>query len=604
MLYPRSTMTRSVQSLDGTWRFKPLKYLEEFDPLKPLEDFFYIAVPASFNDQLVDNDLRFFAGHYVYERTLDLPAVKEGQRLVLRFGAIAHEALIFINGEEICHNLGGFLPFEVEIQEQLKVGRNRFTILANNLLNFSTLPVGNLEEISDEDGHVTYRLDENFDFFNYAGIIRPVKLYTTSTTYLDDMTITAHVDGITAFLSMDFQTVGTYDRIKVEVYNAANDRIAGIERKGENDQDQVRLEIPVTYVRLWEPMDPYLYEIKVSLFKDNQLLDEYFEPYGIRTVEVKDHKFLINGKPFYFKGFGKHEDSYINGRGFNQAVNICDLHLMKKMGANSFRTSHYPYAEEMMYLADRLGFVVIDEVPAVGLFTNFSTDLQSDGPNTWDQMQTMPAHKDDIKRLIARDKNHASVVMWSIANEAATHQDGAREYFEPLFDLARACDAQKRPVTIVSIGLASAAKDQAMGMADVICLNRYFGWYNYPGDLKKAEQAMEGELEEWVKRFPGKPVIYTEYGADAVPGLHSIYQIPFTEEYQIHMIKMMSKVMDSKDYVVGEQVWNFSDFETKVGVTRVQGNKKGAFSRNREPKMLAFWLEERWKSIPHFGYKA
>lgn len=135
-------------------------------------------------------------------------------------------------------------------------------------------------------------------------------------------------------------------------------------------------------------------------------------------------------------------------------------------------------------------------------------------------------------------------------------------------------------------------------------LSRYFGWYNYPGDLKKAEQAMEGELEEWAERFPGKPVIYTEYGADAVPGLHSIYQIPFTEEYQIHMIKMMSRVMDSKDYVVGEQVWNFADFETKVGVTRVQGNKKGAFSRNREPKMLAFWLEERWKAIPHFDYKA
>ena len=113
----------------------------------------------------------------------------------------------------------------------------------------------------------------------------------------------------------------------------------------------------------------------MELYKDGKLEDSYTEPFGIRTVEVKDSKFLINGKPFYFKGFGKHEDTYLHGRGLNEVANVADLNIMKEMGANSFRTSHYPYSEEMMRLSDRMGFVVIDETPAVGIFEGFTVNI-------------------------------------------------------------------------------------------------------------------------------------------------------------------------------------------------------------------------------------
>ncbi|MDN8847931.1 glycoside hydrolase family 2 TIM barrel-domain containing protein, partial [Staphylococcus aureus] len=123
---------------------------------------------------------------------------------------------------------------------------------------------------------------------------------------------------------------------------------------------------------LWKPLNAYLYHLEVSLIDDGELIDTYAERFGIRSVEVAKDKFLINGEPFYFKGFGKHEDSYYHGRGMNEVANVLDFNLMKWIGANSFRTSHYPYSEEMMRLADEQGIVVIDETTAVGVHLNFN----------------------------------------------------------------------------------------------------------------------------------------------------------------------------------------------------------------------------------------
>ena len=170
-------------------------------------------------------------------------------------------------------------------------------------------------------------------------------------------------------------------------------------------------------------LDAYLYNMKVELLNDNECVDVYTERFGIRSVEVKDGQFLINDKPFYFKGFGKHEDTYYNGRGLNESANVMDINLMKWIGANSFRTSHYPYSEEMMRLADEQGIVVIDETTGVGIHLNFMVILGGAMTHdTWKEIDTHQAHQEVIEDLIARDKNHACVVMWSIANEPASNE--------------------------------------------------------------------------------------------------------------------------------------------------------------------------------------
>jgi beta-glucuronidase len=130
---------------------------------------------------------------------------------------------------------------------------------------------------------------------------------------------------------------------------------------------------------------------------------------------------------------------------------------------------------------------------------------------------------------------------------------------------------------------------------DVIMLNRYYGWYVYAGDLAAAERALEAELTAWAQKYD-KPIIITEYGSDTLAGLHDVNGTTWTEEYQVQVLDMCHRVFDRVDAVVGEQIWNFADFATGPGVLRVDGNKKGVFTRERRPKASAHLLRRRWRA--------
>ncbi|MBM6615719.1 beta-glucuronidase [Desemzia sp. RIT804] len=597
MLYPITTESRTLSDLSGVWKFYLDDDTKKVDVTKPLETEAVMAVPGSFNDQGVLSEIRHHTGVVWYETEFTVAKPLLSERIVLRFGSVTHQATVYVNGQYVVEHKGGFTPFEATINDVLAPGKNRVTVAVNNILDYTTLPVGNYSETTGENGKIIRKTSENFDFFNYAGIHRPVKIYTTPHQYVEDIVITHKVNGDSAEVYTVVQAAGDFDVIKVTLLDQAGKEVAS--------GNGAETALTVKNVHLWQPMNAYHYIARVEGYKDGELVDVYEEPFGIRTVEVGENQFLINGKPFYFKGFGKHEDMYINGRGMNEVANVLDLNLTKWIGANSFRTSHYPYSEEMMRLADKEGIVVIDETPAVGLFSSFDFLLSGAGEsrNTWDLMNTTEAHEQILRELIARDKNLACVVLWSIANEPALHEEGAREYFEPLINLTKELDPQNRPVTIVNIQMSTPDKDLVADLLDVIALNRYYGWYFHTGDLKAGEKGLREELDLWQEKYPGKPVMFTEYGADTIPGYHAIDDIPFTEEYQVRYYDMYHKVFDDYEQVIGEQLWNFADFETKVGINRVQGNKKGIFTRAREPKMIAHVLRNRWTSMPDFGYK-
>ena len=320
-----------------------------------------MAVPASFNDQTVTKEIREHNGYIWYEREFSVAKALRNERLVLRFGSATHEAWVYLNGKEITYHKGGFTPFEVEINDFLVEGTNRLTVRLSNLLDYTTLPVGNYSEKKDENGRVIRKVDENFDFFNYAGLHRPVKIYSTPSDYIEDIVIVPEVDldAKKADVQISVKTAGHFDEVRVTIFDEKGKQVAQTSGTDSN--------VSIENVQLWQPLNAYLYKAKVEGIKGGETVDVYEESFGVRKVEVKSGKFLINGEPFYFKGFGKHEDTYVNGRGLNEAYNVLDINLMKEMGANSFRTSHYPYSEEMMRLCDREGIVVIDETPAVGL---------------------------------------------------------------------------------------------------------------------------------------------------------------------------------------------------------------------------------------------
>jgi beta-glucuronidase len=352
-----------------------------------------------------------------------------------------------------------------------------------------------------------------------------------------------------------------------------------------------RLRVP--RAQLWGPGSPYLYTLEVKSFSQaGDLQDCYRLPVGIRTVRVTDTQVLLNGEPVYFRGFGRHEDADVRGKGLDLALLAKDFALMQWIGANSFRTSHYPYAEETMQLADRLGFLVIDEVPACGFnfWDRAKTTFSEEGVGS----RTQASHLQAMRELIERDRNHPCVVMWSVGNEPASYEPGAGPYFKPVFDLCRELDPT-RPVTCVECS--QPQETTVAQYCDVLCVNRYFAWYTDPGRLDLAGGQLRADLTAWHERF-GRPVLLSEFGADTIAGMHADPPIMFTEEYQVEFLKTYFAELDRLDFVVGEHVWNFADFATRQGVTRVGGNKKGVFTRQRQPKAAAFVLKERWGPLP------
>ncbi len=596
MLYPKMNRSRMVFDLGGVWDFQtagaadwPHEWAQG-----PLPEPMTMAVPASYNDQKDDVNLRAHYGWAVYQRTFTLPRQVLDQRVVLRFGAVTHHAQVYLNGKELVENRCGFLPFMVQVNEFLAPGENRLTVAVDNRVDFSTLPVGNEGGVaffgSDNPGIPSIELAKtrcrpqnrpNFDFFNYAGITRPVVLYTTPWDHVRDISIVTDFAGTDGFVDYTIGTAGTGE-VRVEALDEEGKVVAqGSGHKG-------RLTIP--NVRLWEPGAAYLYRLRV-LFQE----DEYEQTFGVRTVKVEGDKFLINGKPFYFKGFGKHEDSFFHGRGLDQCLNVKDISLIRWLGANSFRTSHYPYAEEMYDLCDREGIVVIDETPAVGINAGGAQ-------NPYEVMRIHDHHRAVLRSMIERDQNHPCVVMWSIANEPDTEHfpQAAYDYFYPLYELAHACDPQNRPVTLVCCQN-DYTKDIVTRAMDVCCVNRYYGWYNLSGDLDAACDALNTELDFWAKI--GKPLMLTEYGADTYPGVHNVNGEMFSEEYQLDYYARLNAELDKRPFFIGEQVWNFADFATIQGPMRVDGNKKGLLTRDRRPKLAAHYFRRRWNQIPNFSYK-
>ncbi len=599
-MYPIQNEVRNILSLDGMWKFQIDKGNGEKEAWQEHfpSDYEELYVPASYNDQREDPSYRNHCGKVYYEKAVTVPSVFRGQRLVLRFDAVAHDAVVWIDGEELVRHRGGFLPFEADITERVTPGKEfRITVSADNTLSHASLPIGNedtaffgsdnaqVPAVQAAKKHRPKTNLPNFDFFNYAGINRPVRIYTTPREYIEDLTIVPQIEGCDGLVSI--QTVCGGER------TGAVPQIRILDREGNEvaaaNGEAVSIRIPSAH--LWEPYpgDPYLYRAEIRLGEDR-----YCQEFGIRTVEVAGREFRINGKPFYFKGFGKHEDFYLSGRGTNPVVNVKDVSLLHWLHANSFRTSHYPYAEEMYQLCDREGIVVIDETPAVGIGAGGTEDPYL--------FPIREYHRQVLQDLVQRDKNHPCVVMWSMGNEPDTENfpESALDYWTDLYHYTHGQDPQNRPVTFVCCQN-DYTRDLVTRTMDVVCINRYYGWYNLSGDMDSACYAWDLELDFWEAQ--NKPVMVTEYGCDTLPGLHGTPAEMWTEEFQVEYYRRIDALFDKRTFFVGEQLWCFADFNSVQGVFRADGNRKGVFNRERRPKMAAHWLRERWAAIPNFGYK-
>lgn len=588
MLYPVENKVREVKNLSGIWNFKMdydnVGIQEEWQKVA-LTDTIPMAVPSSYNDLFTEEREKEHVGYVWYEKSFIIPNSWNGQRIVLRFGSATHHATVWVDGTEVVKHKGGFLPFEADITEMIEqssLEEHRVTVALSNILDWTCIPCGEIIHKEGPGYPEGFHYQETyFDFYNYSGLHRPVKLYTTPKKYIEDIVIKTEIKEQKATVKALITSTDEIRVVKVvdEAGNIVSEKAV---EKCLNDENKWYVETEMKEPHFWNPGAAYLYQLKVEGEHDI-----YAEQFGLRTIEVTDKAFLINGKEFYFQGFGKHEDSDVHGKGMDEALNIRDFNLLKWMGANSFRTSHYPYSEELMMLADREGFVVIDEVPAVGMcFWDGNSVFAGNRVND----DTLAHHKDMLADMYNRDKNHPCVMMWSVANEAATHEEGAVPYFKEIIETMRSLD-DTRPVTMVHT--TGPDGDKVSQWLDVICVNRYYAWYNDHGHLDVIGLQLENEMNKWYNKYH-KPIIMSEYGADTIAGYHKTPAVAFTEEFQCMYMNEYHKIFDKLDFMIGEHPWAFADFQTKQGLNRVDGNKKGIFTRNRQPKMSAYMLKERW----------
>ena len=590
-LYPVSNEFRHAESLDGLWRFR-------FDPEgegekrgwadKGLPEALSMPVPSSFADLFTDAAKRDYCGDFWYETEFYLKEVDESRRRFLRFGSVTHTCRVFVNGKECASHVGGFLPVVAENTGAVVPGRNVLVVKVNNELSETNIPCGTTVRRSDG----TKRAMGYFDFFNYSGIQRSVYLMELPREAIYDYELSYRLDGKDAYVDYTVMADGDAD-VKITFKDAEGKVTASASGRSGT------LFIPCAH--LWKVRSAYLYDVVIELVREGKTVDRYQAKAGVRTVEISGENILINGEKTYLKGFSKHEDADIVGRGFSYPVLKRDFECLKWMGANCFRTSHYPYSDEWYRMADEEGFLVIDEVPAVGMMRSIANFLAAGRGEAKGFFADCPDtallgknHASALSEMIARDKNHPSVIAWSVFNEAETTSEEAERYFAPLFARARELDPQKRPVTGVLESSSSPKRCRVNKMMDFICLNRYYGWYICGGELKEAENLFRSEMDAWQALDLKKPFVFTEFGTDTLDSLHKLPGVMWSQEYQQEYMLMHFDVFDSYPMIQGELAWNFADFQTGQGIMRVNGNKKGLFTRQRQPKAAAYTMRDRW----------
>jgi beta-glucuronidase len=553
-----------AQEISGPWYIR-------FDGEKKKRE---IPVPASWNE--VFQDKRDFLGPAVYSVKFNVPEGFMRGELKIRFGSVNYLATVRVNRYLVGKHEGGSLPFDVSVPAYFLKKSNLLEVEVDGRLSADRVPPGKVP-FDEKDCFANKQYPEtSFDFFPYCGIHRKVILYCIPPGAIEDITVKTSISGSGGIISICLKCGVKSGAVANFTIKDGNKRyLAGANvRSGAADAA-----IKIKNAKLWKPGAPFLYEITAELLRNGVIYDSYKLFAGIRNVSVRAGKLLVNNKPVFLKGFGRHEDYPGTGRGFSRKWNNLDFKLMKWAGANSFRTSHYPYDEEQMELADRNGIMVIDETPAVGLF------FEKKGLKRREKLCMQY-----VREMIARDRNHPSVIMWSLANEPHSNRPAAVVFFKKLKKLAVALDGT-RPVTVASY---LGTHEKSFNFLDVVCVNRYFGWYTQEGRLDLALTGLSDDLDAIYRKFK-KPVILTEFGADSLPGKRSKNPEMFSEDYQAAMIKGYLGVAAKKRFMAGTHVWNMCDFKTGQGIHRPGGmNWKGVFTRERKPKLAAFFLHSRW----------
>ncbi len=390
MLYPIQNDIRNKFDISGIWDFQadPEETGEKNGWFNALPNPRPLAVPGSWNEQYEDLYNYFGLGWYL-KRTY-IPAAWKSQRVYIRVGSANYGGTVYINGTKIGAHEGGHLPFAFDITERVKWNtENVIAISVENHLTPTRVPSGNLGSSLETGNNMTGYPSSTVDFFPFAGIQRPVVLYSVPNVHLTDVTVVTEIDGENAWVKVTAQINGRQDKGRLVL---AGDKM--VEVPVAFNEGFAEAVISVPSARLWSEKDPYLYDLTIVTSTD-----KYTLKVGIRTIAVRGKQVLLNGQPIQLKGYGRHEDFIASGKGLNLPLLVKDYALMRWTGANSYRTSHYPYSEEEMHFKEYINLppVNVRIIDAQGgLHTPFVYGLKMER----DKVTLRPIHKEDTSAAI------------------------------------------------------------------------------------------------------------------------------------------------------------------------------------------------------------
>lgn len=570
-IYPLITnvLSRDTHSLNGKWNyiidpyetgFYDYRYQESgsgyFRNQKPRDksdlveyDFDkspLINVPGDWNSQR--SELLFYEGTIWYKKSFDDPRKDPSSRLFVYFGAANYEAIVYLNGKKLGKHIGGFTPFCFEITDGLRPTQNDIVVKVDNKRYREAIPT------------------VNTDWWNYGGLTRDVCLIETPQTFIRDYSIQLKKDSrdtIAGWIQLD--GIEKEMDVTLEIEELGIKRIVT-----PNSSGKAEFEFAGSPV-LWSPASPKLYDVTLTA-GDSTVRDQI----GFRTIQVRGQNILLNGQSVFLRGICIHEESPLSaGRACTPEDAEVLLGWAQELGCNFVRLAHYPHNEYMLRTADRMGILVWSELPV------YWTIL-------WDNQATLDNALNQLEEMITRDKNRASVILWSVANETPVSEPRLT-FLRALIDRARQMDATRLITAAMektSRGNTVLIEDPLGKYLDVLGCNEYIGWYEGTPELC--------DKKTWQTSYE-KPLIMSEFGGGALQGYHADDKTRFSEEYlerlYIHQVAMLKKI----PFLRGTTPWLLKDFRSpRRPLPDIQDyyNRKGLFSETGQRKKAFYIMQD------------
>jgi beta-galactosidase len=540
----------------------------------------YVTLPHCFNAIDGQSGEGMFKGKCCYEKKLDISKEDINKFIFLEIGAAGMISKVYVNGQLAGGSRCGYSMFRVFLKPFLKMGINEISIMVDN---------------SPHDD--VYPLMADFSF--YGGLYREVKLVVAEALHFDLMDNGR--DGIYVTqkkIDEDIFELKINGRVVNELPEAKEgklkyrlldkdekivlDKTLDMEFLNDSEFELIeRISKPI----LWQGVDnPYLYKLEVELAFENRIYDKKTIEIGFRTVEITPDKgVFLNGKAVKLNGVSRHQDFAGLGNALTKEHMELDMSIIKEIGANSIRLSHYQHNDYFYTLCDREGLLVWAEIP----FISIPTTSDKENKNA----------KDQLERLIKQAYNHSSIYCWGVQNEItiAVENENIYKMVENLVAIARKIDSSR---FVAQANIHSVANESHLNeLTDFVGYNLYYGWYY------KEMQDLGKRLDDFHKARPNMPVMVTEYGVDTNPRLHSYKPTikDYTEEYQLLFQDNALRTFNERPFVLGGYVWAMFDFGSEI---RNEGgekgrNQKGLVTIDRKTKKDAFYLcKAYWAKEP------